>query len=278
MSDIEAAVSEHYGNSDLLGMIVERLKDMGISPGDVKPDDLAPVDELHIGGRAATQYAVSKLNPSKADHVLDVGCGIGGAARYMAANVGCRVTGIDLTPDFIAVAKALTELTGLQGRAEFEVASALDMAFEAGAFDAAITLHVAMNIPDRAGLYAEVARVLKPGGRFCVYDVMRKGAGAVAYPMPWAEAAATSHLTTPDETRALLEGAGFEVELSQDRTDFAKEFFRRSFAAMQGGPKPLGPHLIMGATAREKLTNIAGAVSQGLLAPVLMIARREASR
>ena len=273
MSDIETAVSTHYGNSDLLDRILERLKQMGISPDNVTPDDLAPVDELHIGGRVATEYALSKLAPTKGDHVLDVGCGIGGAARFIAANTGCRVTGIDLTPDFIAVAKALTKLTGQ--KAAFEVASALDMPFEAGRVDAAITLHVAMNIPDRAGLYAEVARVLKPGGEFCVYDVMRKGPGDVPYPMPWAETAATSHLTTPDETRDLLEGAGFEVTLAEDRTDFAKGFFRRSFAAMQGGPAPLGPHLIMGATAREKLTNISSAVSDGLLAPVVMLAKRK---
>ncbi|VAV90483.1 hypothetical protein MNBD_ALPHA07-793 [hydrothermal vent metagenome] len=275
MSDIETAVSTHYGNSDLLDRILERLKEMGISPDNVKPDDLAPVDELHIGGRAATEYAVAKLAPSKGGHVLDVGCGIGGAARYIAANTGCRVTGIDLTPDFIAVAKALTELTGLQEGAAFAVASALDMPFEADMFDAAITLHVAMNIPDRAGLYAEVARVLKPGGTFCVYDVMRKGAGPVPYPMPWAETAETSHLTTSDEMRDLLKDAGFEVALTEDRTDFANEFFRRSFAAMQGGPQPLGPHLIMGSTAKEKLTNISNAVSDGLLAPVVMVATRK---
>ncbi len=276
MSDIETAVSQHYGNLDLLERILDRLKQMGIAPDAVTPDDLAPVDELHVGGRAATEYAVAKLAPGQQDHVLDVGCGIGGAARYIAANLGCRVTGIDLTPDFIAVARALTDMTGLQQKASFTVASALDMPFEAGAFDAAITLHVAMNIPDRAGLYAEVARVLKPGGAFCVYDVMRKGDGEIPYPMPWAETAVTSHLTTPDETRALLEGAGFEVKLTEDRTDFAKEFFRRSFAAMQGGPKPLGPHLIMGATAKEKLMNISNAISDGLLAPVIMIARRRA--
>jgi len=275
MSDIETAVSTHYGNSDLLDRILDRLKQMGIAPDAVTPDDLAPVDELHIGGRAATEYAVAKLAPSKGDHLLDVGCGIGGAARYIAAHTGCRVTGIDLTPDFITVAKALTKLTGQE--AGFEVASALDMPFEASTFDAAITLHVAMNIPDRAGLYAEVARVLKLGGEFCVYDVMRKGAGDVPYPMPWAETSATSHLTTPDETGDLLEAAGFEVTLTEDRTDFANDFFRRSFAAMQGGPAPLGPHLIMGSTAKQKLTNISNAVSDGLLAPVVMMAKRKAA-
>ncbi len=276
MSDIETIVSEHYGRQDLLEQIIGRLGQMGIAPDQVTPDDLAPVDELHIGGRAATEYAVSRLGLTPQDHVLDVGCGLGGAARYMAAHIGCRVTGVDLTPEFIAVAKALTQMTGL--RAAFEVASALDMPFEAGRFEAAMTLHVAMNIPDRAGLYAEVARVLKPGGRLCVYDVMRtgkgEGKGEVPYPMPWAEGPEASHLTTPEETADLLEGAGFEGVLCEDRTEFAKEFFRRSFAAMKGGPKPLGPHLIMGATAREKLKNIAGAVSEGVLAPVLMIAMR----
>ena len=160
MTDMESAVARHYGVPDLLARIYGGLEAAGADLARLTLEDLAPVDEFHIGGRKATVHAVGKLAPGRGDHVLDIGCGIGGAARAMAAETGCRVTGIDLTPEFIETAQRLTEKTGLGANVDFEVASALHMPFADGAFDKAITLHVAMNIHDRAGLYVEIARVL----------------------------------------------------------------------------------------------------------------------
>ncbi len=233
MNDIEAAVARHYGNAGLLARILAGLEASGVDPDHLRPDDLAPVDEFHIGGREATAHAVAKLDLDEGAQVLDVGCGIGGAARYIATQAGCRVTGIDLTPEFIATARRLTELTGLDGKIAFEVASALDMPFEDAAFDAAITLHVAMNIPERAALYGEIARVMKPGAELCLYDVMKTGAGEIAYPVPWAETPATSHLTTVEEMRDLLDGAGFDVSEVEDRRAFARAFSKTPWPRRQ---------------------------------------------
>ena len=274
MKNMESAVAEHYGRAGLLARILEGLEANGADPNHLRPEDLAPVDEFHIGGRTATEYAVAKMSLRGDGHVLDVGCGIGGAARYIAAQVGCRVSGIDLTPEYIEVARALTERTGLGDKVDFEVASALAMPFEDQAFDAAITLHVAMNIRDRESLYGEIARVTKPGAILCIYDVMRKSDEALAFPVPWAESNQTSHLTTPEETRALLGGAGFEVHDVEDRTDIALEFFRQSLAAAADGPPPLGVHLIMGAGAPEKFRNVLINIQAGRIAPVQMIASR----
>ncbi len=274
MKNMESAVAEHYGRAGLLARILEGLEANGADPNHLRPEDLAPVDEFHIGGRTATEYAVAKMFLRRDGHVLDVGCGIGGAARYIAAQVGCRVSGIDLTPEYIEVARALTERTGLGDKVDFEVASALAMPFEDAAFDAAITLHVAMNIRDRESLYGEIARVTKPGAILCIYDVMRKSDEALAFPVPWAESNQTSHLTTPEETRALLGGAGFEVHDVEDRTDIALEFFRQSLAAAADGPPPLGVHLIMGAGAPEKFRNVLINIQAGRIAPVQMIASR----
>lgn len=274
MKNMESAVAEHYGRAGLLARILEGLEANGADPNHLRPEDLAPVDEFHIGGRTATEYAVAKMSLRGDGHVLDVGCGIGGAARYIAAQVGCRVSGIDLTPEYIEVARALTERTGLGDKVDFEVASALAMPFEDAAFDAAITLHVAMNIRDRESLYGEIARVMKPGATFCIYDVMRKSGEALAFPLPWAESNETSHLTTPEEMRALLGGAGFEVHDVEDRTDIALEFFRQSLAAAADGPPPLGVHLIMGASAPEKFRNVLINIEAGRIAPVQMIASR----
>ena len=148
------------------------------------------------------------------------------------------------------------------------------MPFEDASFDAAITLHVAMNIPDRAGLYGEIARVMKPGARLCVYDVMKKSEDDITYPVPWAESAETSHLTTPDDMRSLLVESGFAVLEVEDRTDFAIEFFKQMQAAAADGPPPLGLHLLMGASAPEKIKNMRANVESGRIAPVQIIASR----
>jgi SAM-dependent methyltransferase len=273
--DLEAAVARHYGVGDLKDRILKAIAAAGLDAEHLAPEQLAPLDEFHIGGRAATIHAVAKMGLKAGDRVLDVGCGIGGATRYIASAFGCRVTGIDLTPAYIEAADDLARRTGLADRVSYSVASALAMPFEDGAFDAALTLHVAMNIADRPGLYREVARVLKPGAVFCVYDVMRGASDGLRYPVPWAETPATSHLTTPQEMEVLLADAGFAVTEVEDRTAFAVEFFRRSLAnAAAAGAPPLGLHIVMGATAREKFQNMLAAAESGAIAPTVMIARR----
>ncbi len=271
----ESAVAAHYGDADLLGRIRGGLKAAGIDEAALRAQDLAPVDEFHIGGREATAHLAAKMGLRADMRVLDVGCGIGGAARFIAEETGCRVSGIDLTPEYIAVAKTLTEMTGLTGKVSFKTASALDMPFEDAAFDAAITIHVAMNIAARAELYGEIARVLKPGAVFCAYDVMKKNGEDLTFPVPWAETPATSHLTAPDEMRALLDGAGFEVEEVEDRTDAAIDFFQRRLLAAGEAPPPLGVHLVIGASAPVKFKNTLENTQRGRIAPVIMIARRK---
>ncbi len=276
MENLESAVAHHYADARLLTKILAGLDAAGADPAHLRPDDLAPVDEFHLGGRKATVHAVSKLALRGTERVLDIGCGIGGAARYIATATGCRVTGIDLTAEYIDVAKTLTERTGLSGRVDFRVASALQMPFDDAAFDAALTLHVAMNIRQRAALYGEIARVMKPGATLCIYDVMKTNGDDIDFPVPWARTPDTSHLTTPDEMRGLLSDAGFELGDVEDRTDFALDFLRNGPAATTGGPPPLGVHLLLGADARDKIRNALVNIETGRVAPIQMIARRNA--
>jgi MPBQ/MSBQ methyltransferase len=274
MVDLEGAVTAHYAKSDLEARIEEGLLASGLDPRRLGPEDLAPVDEFHIGGRAATRHLVDKMALAPTNHVLDIGCGIGGATRYLASEIGCQVTGIDLTPDYVAVARTLAEWTGLGGAITYETASALAMPFEDGRFDAAITLHVAMNIEDRHGFYREVARVLERGAVFAVYDVMAGERKGLIYPVPWAETAATSYLASPAETAALLGEAGFDVEEVEDRTEFAIDFFRTRLASAADGPPPLGLHLLTGANSRPKFENMLKNAEAGHVAPTVIIARR----
>ncbi|HUT49429.1 MAG TPA: methyltransferase domain-containing protein [Alphaproteobacteria bacterium] len=180
----ENTVARHYTHGGLEAAIRAALAAAGKDPVALAPGDLAPVDEFHIGGHEATEHLAQTLKITPGMHLLDIGCGIGGAARYFAAASGARVTGIDLTDEYVAVATALADWVGLSGQVSFRQASALDLPFDAGTFDGAAMLHVGMNIADKARLFTEAARTLKPGGRMGVYDVMRIGEGALAYPVP----------------------------------------------------------------------------------------------
>jgi SAM-dependent methyltransferase len=273
---LEASVSEHYGGDDLLAAIRTGMASLGRTAETVRVEDLAPVDEFHVGGRAATTELCDRLGVTSGSELLDIGCGIGGAARFVASTFGCAVTGIDLSPNYVAAATTLTEWTGLDDRARFDVASAMDMPFDDGAFDRALLLHVGMNIPDKAALFAEVHRVLRPGGRFGVYDIMRVSAGEVSYPVPWASDGSHSFVQDPTAYRTALASAGFVVTEERDRAEFALDFFAalKARAAESGGPPPLGLHLIMGSEAPGKIANMVEAVAAGVLAPVELVCEK----
>ena len=183
---IDRSIAQHYAHGDLERAILDALIAMGKDPDRLAIEDLAPVDEFHIGGRAATAEFFEKLGLKSGMHVLDIGSGLGGPARFAAQALGCQVTGIDLTPEYVEVANALARRVGLDKRVSYVCGSAVDLPFPDASFDAAYMLHVGMNIEDKAKLMGEVRRVLKPGAAFGIYDVMRTGDGDLAFPVPWA--------------------------------------------------------------------------------------------
>jgi ubiquinone/menaquinone biosynthesis C-methylase UbiE len=273
---VERDVEGHYAHPTLIETIETALEASGLDKGTLTAAELAPVDEFHTGGRAATADLAAQLDLTPADRVLDVGCGLGGAARFVADTFGCAVTGIDLTADFVEAARTLSNWVGLGDRNAFEQASALDMPFGDGSFDAAYMLHGGMNSEPKSGLMAEVARVLAPGGRFGIYDIMRIGDGEPNYPVPWSENPSTSFLATPEDYRTALDAAGFDLLAERNQREWALEFFRtvRAKTASAGGPPPLGIHLVMGKTASAKVANMVEAITRGVVAPVQMIARK----
>ena len=270
------AVADHYTHGRLLDAILAGVTALGKTPQTLDIGDLAPVDEFHIGGRQATEDFVAQLGLSREDQVLDVGCGIGGTARYLASTCGCRVTGLDLTPEFVEAGRVLCAWVGLGERVDLTQGSALAMPFEPARFDAAVMLHVGMNITDKAGLFAEVGRVLRPGATFGLYDIMRRNDEPLVYPVPWAAVPDTSALATPEDYRAVLAEAGFEVTKERDRREFAAEFFAalRERTEAAGGPPPLGLHILLGETAALKVRNMVDNVAAGTISPVEMIARK----
>lgn len=277
----EQETSLHYTNGNLLAAIEAALAKSGTSPAHVGIDDLAPVDEFHIGGRGATEYFMQHLGIRANQHVLDIGCGLGGAARYVAATFNCTVRGIDLTPEYVDTGNILCEWVNLQDRVELEQGTVPSMRCENACFDAAYMMHVGMNIADKKQLFKEVYRVLVPGARFGIYDVMAlandgRASDGITFPVPWANTAATSFLDTPAAYQAQLEEAGFETERVEIRAAFAKKFFTelREKVAAAGGPPPLSLHTLIGDDTSVQFQNMTAALFADTIAPAIIVAKR----
>lgn len=272
--EIEQAVARHYAHGSLEEAILKALAAAGKDVNHLAPKDLAPVDEFHVGGRLATVAFAEQFGAKPGMRLLDIGCGLGGAARYFASERGCQVTGIDLSDEYVAVANALAALVGLDQQVSCRQGSALELPFAPGSFDAAYMFHVGMNIEDKSRLFREVRRVLVPSGVFGIYDVMRLAPGDLHYPVPWTSSAEASFVADAATYRHLLEAQGFEVLKERNRRDFALEVFAQMRArGAAGAPAPLGLHIVMGANAAQKVKNMIGDISAGLIAPTEMICR-----
>ncbi len=264
-------IVSHYSEIDLYDSIISAIGRAGIDLDQVTTDDLGPVDEFHIGGREATGALIDLAGIPTGSRVLDVGSGVGGTARYLAEVGRHSVTGIDLTPEFVTAATALTAMVGLDGSVEFHVADVCDLPFSTASFDAAVLLHVGMNLPDKARAFAEVARVLVDGGVFAIYDIMGDKDAGVDFPLPWAASPSASFLATSDEYVESLEANGFEVLQVADRSDYAKQFFA-NMRQRKDPPPPVGLHLLMGEGASARYGNMVKAVEAGAIAPTKIIA------
>jgi sarcosine/dimethylglycine N-methyltransferase len=261
-------VRNHYRATGL----TERLRTalLAFAPEDQRLsfERLVQLDQFHTRGLAATADLARMAKIKSGDCVLDVGSGVGGPARFIAATYGCEVVGIDLSEPFTEAARYLTERTGQAEKVRFETGNALELPFEKDCFDAVFLQHVAMNIADRANLYAEIQRVLKPGGRFATYDIVR-AVGEPHYPLPWARTPETSFLLTEGETRDAVEAAGFHTLASHDDTDTAKAWFAQAFAA---GPPP-APNL--GTVMGPEFPVLAGNLARSIMEDrVRVLARR----
>jgi len=266
----------HYATSGLLARLESALRSDGIDPAHPTIEALAPYDQFHGRGLEATEDIAALVAVRPTDHLLDVGSGLGGPARWLSTRFGCRITGIDLTPEFCAIAEHLTRLVGLDARVRFQVGDALSMPFADGMFAGAYSMFVAMNIEDKAQLYREIHRVLEPGGWLVLSQIVRGEPRAVMYPTPWAATEAESFLSTVEETRNGLLRAGFEVEQVKNDLRRALEFGARSRAMVERGEKP--PYranaLIHGDMAGAMLANVARGYQDGSLVPIEVLARK----
>ena len=255
MTDI-GRITSHYATDAIADRVLAMLRAQAGPDVAVTPEALAPIDHFHGRGLAATREAMALLAPAPGQHLLDIGCGIGGPARWIAATFKCRVTGIDITPEFCAAARALTAATGQSDTVAIVDGSATDLPFADATFDAAYSQNVIMNIADPRRFYAEACRVLKPGGRAVFSNIGRGTGGPPHYPVPWAATAETSFLSSLDETRAAIEGAGFEIVSLDDVTPRVLPDLLALAAKSAGRGLPrLGVHAFMGERMRDYSAN-----------------------
>jgi ubiquinone/menaquinone biosynthesis C-methylase UbiE len=269
-------ISAHYGRGDLMGRLRAALLDDGVDPDHATIEALAPYDHFHGRGLEATEELADLLTVAPEDHILDIGSGIGGPARYIARRFGARITGIDLTAEFCEVARQLTQMLGLEDRLDFKQGDATAMPFADASFDGAYSMNVSMNIADKAGFYAEIHRVLRPGGWLVLSELAQGPGDAPDYPTPWARTAESSFLATPQQTREGLEAAGFAMSSLRETTEQSLAYGDRSRALVERGEKP--PHravmLIHGEIATEAMANTARGFAQSRLVPIEIFCRK----
>jgi ubiquinone/menaquinone biosynthesis C-methylase UbiE len=265
MNNLNQQLEHHYLKEGLFEDIISRLKEQDINLDSVKRSDIAGADEFHVRGAVVSKELAQTFNHNGL-RVLDVGCGLGGPCRMLADEHNCITTGIDLSTEYIRTAKELSKLVRLDDKTTFIQGDATNLPFEDNSFDVVWTQHVQMNIPDKQKFYSEINRVLKVGGSFLYYDILRKDEGEVSYPMPWASAPELSFLFKENEMENILEKLGFTKEQSTDQTKLGVQFFIALVAKLKEfGPPKMGLNVLMGETTKPKLMNLLTHLQSGEL-------------
>lgn len=269
------AISDYWAQGDVYELIVEALAKASKPLDGLSVEDVAPVDHFHARGLSATAELADRLPIRAGQHILDIGCGLGGPARYLAKRFGCRVTGIDLTRPFVDAGNKLTSLLRMQDHVSLEHGDGEQLPYADCSFDGAYAQHVTMNVEDRRRFFAEAYRVLKPRGFFAITEHGLGSKGDVHYPVPWSLDGSGSRLVAPSETQALLRAAGFEDLAMEDTgAKYLAGYQAVLKKAQHAGLPPLGPHILLGEAALQKTRNAARNIEEGRTHPILVTCRK----
>jgi SAM-dependent methyltransferase len=268
-------VIDHWAKGNVYALIVSALERASKPLATLTIEELAPIDHFHARGFPATVELADRLPVQAGHHLLDIGCGLGGPARYFAQRFRCTVSGVDITPPFVDAARKLTALLRMEDRVRIEQGDGTRLPFADGMFDGAYAQHVTMNVADRVRFFAEAFRVSKPGAFFALTEHGLGRAGEPHYPVPWSEDGSGSHLVPPEETRRLLAGAGFtDIVVEDTGPKYLAGYRRMMELAAQGALPPLGIHLLLGKTAPQKTRNAARNIEEGRTYPIQVVCRK----
>jgi ubiquinone/menaquinone biosynthesis C-methylase UbiE len=271
----EQAIADHWGKGDVYALVLLALEKSGKSLENLTVEDLAPVDHFHARGFAATIDLADRLPVKPDHHILDIGCGLGGPARYFAKRFQCKITGVDITPGFVETGNKLTALLSMENQVAIEQGDGHRLPYADGTFDGAYTQHVTMNIADRRQFLGEAYRVLKPGAFFALTEHGLGPTGNPHHPVPWSMDGTGAYLMRPSATRTLLESAGFQDIVVEDTGQKYLAAYKHAMElAAQGAFPPLGPHILLGESAPQKMRNAARNIEEGRTHPMQVLCRK----
>ncbi len=271
----EIAIADHWARGDVYALIVSALRKMSKSLDALTVEDLAPVDHFHARGLPATVELADRLPIKPGQYIVDIGCGLGGPARYIAKRFQCKVSGLDITGPFVEAANKLTALLRMEDQVTIEHGDGQRLPYADASFDGAYTQHVTMNVADRPKFFAEAYRVLKPGAFFALTEHGLGPKGNPHYPLPWSADGSGAYLVTPSETRAFLEAAGFKDIVVEDvGVKYVAGYKTVIEKAEKGVLPPLGTHILMGDTALQKTRNAARNIEEGRTHPIQLVCRK----
>lgn len=266
------SISDHWATGDVYARVLQAMEAASIPPDSVTVKQMAAVDHFHARGFPATVELADSLPIEAGDQIVDIGCGIGGPARYLAERFGCRVSGIDITGPFVEAANKLTALLRMEGQVEVALGDGQHLPYADAMFDGGYTQHVTMNIADRAQFFGEAFRVLKPGAFFALTEHGLGATGDPHYPAPWSDDGRGSYLVPAADTVAFLEATGFaDVQVQETGAKYLAGYRRVMELAAQGALSPFGTHILLGETAPAKTKNAARNIEEGRTRPIQVI-------
>ena len=271
MSDAQS-ISDHWGTGDVFARIMEAMQAAGINPDTVAIEQLAPVDHFHARGFPATVDLADALPIRAGDRLVDIGCGLGGPARYLAKRFQCRVDGIDITAPFVEAANKLSALVGMDDVVVCRHGDGQKLPYGDQEFDGGYTQHVTMNVPDRDVFFGEAYRVLRPGAVFALTEHGLGEVGDPHHPVPWSEDGSGAYLMRPADTVAALKNAGFtNIEVTDTGEKYLQGYQAAIERAEKGDTPVFGTHILLGKLAPQIVRNAGRNIEERRTHPVQIL-------